>query len=65
MNKHVIGEMSYDIDEGQLLVYNGVDWSPVNQNIMHNYQEMLEGIPIEEIQRFLRKKKLENIKNGD
>jgi len=28
---------------------------------MYNYQEMLEDIPIEEIQKFLRKKKLKNI----
>ena len=29
--------------------------------IQYNYQEILKNIPIEEIQRFLRKKKLENI----
>ena len=35
----------------------------LDQNMMCNvdYQSMLENVPIEEIQKFLRKKKLENI----
>lgn len=55
-----MGSLVYDTDENKLLVYDGSDWAKV-ENIMYNYQEMLENIPIEEIVRFLRKKKLENI----
>jgi len=61
MNKEVIGSFVYDTDENKILVYDGDDWAKVDPRIMYNYQEVLEGIPIEEIQRFLRKKKLENI----
>jgi len=64
MNKVDIGSLVYNIDDNKLLVYDDDgDWANFDQNIMYNYQEMLEGIPIEEIQRFLRKKKLENIDN--
>ncbi len=48
--------------DGNILVYNDGDWLEVDQNIMYDCQSILESIPIEEIQRFLRKKKLEEIK---
>jgi len=60
----VTGELIYNTDENKILVYDGDDWTKVDQNIMYDYQEMLKGIPIEEIQRFLRKKKLENIEKS-
>ena len=46
------------------LEWNDSDWDEI-QSAKVNYQEVLEGIPIGEIQRFLRKKKLENIENGN
>ena len=58
------GEITYDTNENKLLVFNE-GWAEIDQNIMYDYQEMLEGIPIEEIQRFLRRKKLEQIENGN
>lgn len=59
LNDPVTGEIIYNTDENEIFVYDVDHWS--NQNIMYDYQEMLKCIPIEEIQRFLRKKKLENI----
>jgi hypothetical protein len=47
------------IKEGDYLVVSDTETEWNKMSI--NYQEMLEGIPIVEIQKFLRKKKLENI----
>ena len=59
MNSVNVGELIYNTDDNKVLIYDGSDW--VKSDIMYDYQEMLKNIPIEEIQRFLRKKKLENI----
>jgi hypothetical protein len=58
------GDIQVDIGTNQVLVYDdGISsWVNFNQDIMYNYQEMLDNIPIEEIERFLRKKKIERIR---
>lgn len=55
-----IGEITYDVDADSYLVYDGDGW---NKNVKYDYENMLESIPLEEIERFLRKKKLERINN--
>ncbi len=61
---YLIGQVSCDGTSDQLLVYSGDDvhWVKVNQINNHtNWQDTLEDIPIAEIERFLRRKKLDNI----
>lgn len=58
-----MGKITYDVDADKYLVYDGSDWNNLNLNIQYDYENMLESIPLEEIERFLRKKKLERIDN--
>ena len=45
--------------EGEYLVYSNNEWLSFSSE--KNYQEQLSNIPIEEIEKYLRKEKLERI----
>jgi len=55
-----VGDIAYDTDKGKILTYTGDNWSTIVCST--DYQAQLENIPISEIERYLRNKKLENIK---
>ena len=51
------------MNEGDVLVWTGDKCTNMDQNMMYDYQEMLKEFPVEEIEKFLRRKKLENIED--
>lgn len=62
MNKNIYGsgDIYYDSEGNKFLAWVSDKWEEL-QYQDKNWQEVLEEVPIEEIERFLRKKKIQNI----